>query len=117
MLKQLLDENVHPLCIYGCLACLSRFGPHITKRILLPKVSEIAQKQRAKLAEELNQQQVQDAQAKLQTITLSEITRINLQKLEQICNQLAEYLQQNEISNIEDLATVQSIISQVFSSA
>ena len=26
LLKQLLDDNVHPLCIFGCLACLSRFG-------------------------------------------------------------------------------------------
>ena len=44
LLKQLLDKDVHPLCVYGCLACLSRFGHHITKRVLLPKVSEIAQR-------------------------------------------------------------------------
>ena len=52
LLKQLLDDNVHPLCIYGCLACLSRFGPHITKRILLPNVGEIANKQRSRLVDE-----------------------------------------------------------------
>ena len=28
-------QAVHPLCIYGCLLCLSQFGSHITKMILL----------------------------------------------------------------------------------
>ena len=35
------DENEHPLSIYGCLMSLGKFGPHIIKSLLLPKVPQI----------------------------------------------------------------------------
>ena len=41
LLKHLLSENTHPLASYGCISCLGKFGPHLTKKILLPHVAEI----------------------------------------------------------------------------
>ena len=35
------NENEHPLSIYGCLMSLGKFGPHIIKSLLLPKVPQI----------------------------------------------------------------------------
>ena len=46
--------------------------------------------------------------------TLNDITRTNLQKLEEICKQLETYLEQNEISNVEDLSQVKLTITEVF---
>ena len=38
LLKQMLSPDAHDYCIYGCLSCLAKFGPHITQKILMPQV-------------------------------------------------------------------------------
>ena len=108
---------MHPLCIYGCLQCLARFGPHITKTILLPKIPIIAKLLRSQLNSENSGAQELEIKAKqLQTWELQsrEILMVNLQTLEQVCHSLASYLAQNELSNTADLASVQQTIAEVF---
>ena len=39
---------------------------------------------------------------------------VNLKTLEQICLQLASYLENNEIANVEDLKSVHETLTQVF---
>lgn len=41
LVKQMIDEEADEHCIYGCLACLARFGPYINRKLLLPKVPTI----------------------------------------------------------------------------
>ena len=85
-------------------------------------MSEIAQKQRARFVNETEINKIVESLGRVhagantyqRNITLNEITRTNLQKLEEICNQLATYLEQNEISNTEDLSNVKLTISEVF---
>ena len=43
-----------------------------------------------------------------------EMLMVNLKTLEQICLQLASYLENNEIANVEDLARVQQTMAEVF---
>lgn len=107
---------------------MSRFGPHITKSILLPKIPTIAALLRSAI-ERSNHQEVEIAKAAREAEAKSaaapkedqplsfcdkEILLVNLQTLEQICNSLANYLQHNEIANVADLAMVQKIIAEVF---
>lgn len=95
LLKQLLSSETDGLSAYGCLACFSKFSPHITKKIILEQVPKIAELFKAKGVND-------------------ELATINLSYLQTICLQLLEYIQTNEVSNTETMARVSDIITQTF---
>jgi len=41
LVKQMMADDADELCIYGCLACLARFGPYINRKLLLPNLPAI----------------------------------------------------------------------------
>lgn len=99
LLKHLLAGNSgqqkeHPLCVYGCLACLDKFGPHIAKKILLRHVVSIV----AGLHENLAELQGAISSSTTaggvgaQDLNMKQTTETNLRILEQICRKLNLYL-------------------------
>lgn len=37
----MMSAEADDYCVYGCLACLAKFGPYINRKILLPHVAAI----------------------------------------------------------------------------
>jgi len=49
LVKQMLDQEADDFRVYGCLACLAKFGTFINHKILLPQISTISAIIRTKL--------------------------------------------------------------------
>ena len=49
LVKQMLDPETDDFCVYGCLACLAKFGPFINRKILLPHIPTINALMRTRL--------------------------------------------------------------------
>lgn len=81
LLKQLMQEATDEVCAYGCLTCLSKFGPYINSKILLPQVPTIAAQIKSKLADT---DQTGDAKMEVLTPARQEMLQRNLFLLEQI---------------------------------
>lgn len=45
----MLDPETDDYCVYGCLACLAKFGPYINRKILLPHVPALNALMRTRL--------------------------------------------------------------------
>jgi hypothetical protein len=98
LLTRLLDKESHSFTVFGCLACLEKFGPTVAKKILVPQIEAIAS-----MIESQKDQQNHE-----------EMRQTNLKMRKGICTDLHDYLTHNEQSSVDLIREVQQAIQNFF---